>query len=529
MVDVTRYNFDELLPEVKAHIEASSFVALDTEFTGLHVEGSTGNSLFDSPDLRYEKLKQLTSQFTVCQIGLCAFVKEPKKNSYVGHAYNFYLFPRSCADIDARFLCQASSLEFLVQHNFDFNRLFYDGISYMNTTQEKSLKEQPVIEMARGVDEDMLKHCHTVIAEWLPSTIEGDKLPLDVTLSDKFVSLQLQTMLRDYFPVIWTNTSATGQVIVKRVSEESRKELEKATENRLLEYILGFTHVFRILVESKKPLLGHNMVTDLLFVHEKFHNPLPDKFSDFKKAIHTLFPQVVDTKHLSFKLKKELIEKGLPVTSTGLDQLYQNLCSDKGRFLVLHSPYIELSQIQCKYKDSHPLHEAAYDAYLCGYVFLRLAHFQAAKKISATVSSPLGFRAILDAVKPWMNKLNLIRANVPYINLAGPDPPSRRPRLLHVSAIGMSTVSASKLAEEFSIYSSVDVQLVDKRNALLAVSTYGGCKDIMRAFKDHKTLRVKHYNVFQHSRPVRYTLWGAIAVLGAACLWTLFGDQGKVR
>ena len=26
--------------------------------------------------------------------------------SYVGHTYNFYLFPRSCSDVDARFSCQ---------------------------------------------------------------------------------------------------------------------------------------------------------------------------------------------------------------------------------------------------------------------------------------------------------------------------------------------------------------------------------------------------------------------------------------
>ena len=42
---------------------------LDTEFTGLQVEGFSGNSLFDTSDGRYGKLKQFASQFTMCQIG----------------------------------------------------------------------------------------------------------------------------------------------------------------------------------------------------------------------------------------------------------------------------------------------------------------------------------------------------------------------------------------------------------------------------------------------------------------------------
>ena len=44
---------------------------------------------------------------------------------------------------------------------------------------------------------------------------------------------------------------------------------------------IGFTKVVKMLIESKKPLVGHNPQYDLLFIHEKFIGPLPEDFIDF--------------------------------------------------------------------------------------------------------------------------------------------------------------------------------------------------------------------------------------------------------
>lgn len=40
-----------------------------------------------------------------------------------------------------RFLCQASSLDFLSRQNFDFNKLIRDGVSYLKSDDEKRLRE----------------------------------------------------------------------------------------------------------------------------------------------------------------------------------------------------------------------------------------------------------------------------------------------------------------------------------------------------------------------------------------------------
>lgn len=47
-------------------------VAIDTEFTGLHVD-STKPRLTDTADQRYKKLRKSVQTYNVIQIGLCAF------------------------------------------------------------------------------------------------------------------------------------------------------------------------------------------------------------------------------------------------------------------------------------------------------------------------------------------------------------------------------------------------------------------------------------------------------------------------
>lgn len=48
---------------------------------------------------------------------------------------------------DQRFLCQTSSIDFLISQGFDFNKLFKEGISYLNLNEENKylqyLEEKP--------------------------------------------------------------------------------------------------------------------------------------------------------------------------------------------------------------------------------------------------------------------------------------------------------------------------------------------------------------------------------------------------
>lgn len=57
--------------------------------------------------------------------------------------YNFYVFPRPVNRSlpDQRFVCQASSIDFLARNDLDFNKVFKEGINYLNSNDEARLRE----------------------------------------------------------------------------------------------------------------------------------------------------------------------------------------------------------------------------------------------------------------------------------------------------------------------------------------------------------------------------------------------------
>jgi hypothetical protein len=98
----------------------------------------------------------------------------------------------------------------------------------------------------------------------------------------KFVILLiLNKELRDRFDSIWTHQDG-NKIIVEKISPERRRELEKCDSNEIrktLDLLLGFTKVFRLLVEFKKPLIFHNGFMDLLYMYDKVN--LATKFFSF--------------------------------------------------------------------------------------------------------------------------------------------------------------------------------------------------------------------------------------------------------
>jgi poly(A)-specific ribonuclease len=121
-LQVTRSNFTAVLPAVRQALQDCHFFAFDCEMTGLFLQGQDDYVVDDVTD-RYVKAAAAAEQFLVVQFGLSAFVWRPESNSYNVRSFNFHLFPSPQEDVDARFLCQASSLAFLASHGFDFNKV----------------------------------------------------------------------------------------------------------------------------------------------------------------------------------------------------------------------------------------------------------------------------------------------------------------------------------------------------------------------------------------------------------------------
>jgi hypothetical protein len=114
--------------------------------------------------------------------------------------------------------------------------------------------------------------------------------------------------LRRRFPDrIWTfddDTSEGAPLLVMAVSAAERAELEQeepaaVLADRYVDSRRGFERVLAALAAAKRPLIGHNCMTDLHLLFGQFVGPLPAVYAEFKERLHRLLPVVFDTKHMA--------------------------------------------------------------------------------------------------------------------------------------------------------------------------------------------------------------------------------------
>ena len=110
-MEVTRENFEEILPLLKESIQGADYIAFDIEFSGklsyrpllnnfalnigIRTRIKTEHSEFDSPVDRYLKVKEVVQEFTAIQVGVCTFAWHTQSREYRARPFNFYTFPIS--------------------------------------------------------------------------------------------------------------------------------------------------------------------------------------------------------------------------------------------------------------------------------------------------------------------------------------------------------------------------------------------------------------------------------------------------
>ncbi|XP_065055422.1 pre-piRNA 3'-exonuclease trimmer-like [Rhopilema esculentum] len=505
MVDITKSNFELKYDDIAKAIEKSAFIAFDAEYTCLVLNNSLKPSLFDTGEVRYQKLKKIVTQSSMCQIGISLYIpSDQKQNSYSVQTFNVYLFPQPFGPLDAKFVCQASSVAFLCEHSFDFNKFMYEGVTYLNKDQEENLRKMHQLGRIkhscdsmklRDYDQNELRLLLDDISQWRYGAKTGDSR--EYSAPDQGINQYvLLADLQERFKDVICQVKSEKVVLTKSDDVEKVRKSYNAEFERIFQIEIGFSRVFKKISSSRKPIVGHNCLTDLLFMFEKFHKSLPDNYKDFKKELHNLFPVIFDTKMISFCLRKTMRDETALFNETNLSDLYNMLSSNQGKFYVLYSPFIEHADGFDHYVSKHHLHEAGFDAFLTGYVFIRMAHFMAAKDIKSSEIMPLKFRQQLRALKEFENCINIARASLRYVVIGGDDPPSQIPARFIVCSKGnlSEPLSANEIAHEFLSFGSVDVQMETSHKAIVAVSHWKRAKNVIHAFKRHRKYKVTPYS-----------------------------------
>ncbi|XP_061482347.1 poly(A)-specific ribonuclease PNLDC1 isoform X2 [Rhineura floridana] len=491
---------------------------LDMEFTGLHSTFLPRQpSLFDSPAEWYQKARQSVQQFTVSQLGLSIFSNE-KSNKYVAHSYNFFLFPTTFGQMDSEVCFQTSSIQFLSHYGFDYNKFLKDGIPYMNEAQEEKLQQQLLPGswmISSGFERNKLKRMIDEVTCWVSLAEEKDSMVLHDIYG--FQMFEIQLILRQAFQDIWTVPLGDQEVMVKKMSPRHRWLLENTCydscqREQILFSARGFTNLFQILVKAKKPLVGHNMLMDLLHLHEKFYNPLPEKYEEFKKNIHALFPVIMDTKNIAKAIWKEF---QFP-RAGNLLEVYEVLCSDMNP-TSQPCPEIFHANDSLRYATKKSPHEAAYDAFLCGSVLLKIAHLLLDRISCDPRRTTPSFSEYLDVLAAYVNQVNLIRAGVQKINFYGMDGPTKCPPLLIVNVRGWTGVNEEQIYRELKIFCRFDVRRLRMNQFLLLSNNFKDVRTVLRECKAHPNLQISLYHRWRHSPQVNFFL----QICGIVASWSL--------
>ncbi|KAI2577245.1 poly(A)-specific ribonuclease [Homo sapiens] len=410
-MEIIRSNFKSNLHKVYQAIEEADFFAIDGEFSGIS-DGPSVSALtngFDTPEERYQKLKKHSMDFLLFQFGLCTFKYDYTDSKYITKSFNFYVFPKpfNRSSPDVKFVCQSSSIDFLASQGFDFNKVFRNGIPYLNQEEERQLREQYDEKRSQANGAGALSYVSPNTSK-CPVTIPEDQKKFidqvvekieDLLQSEENKNLDLepctgfqrkliyQTLSWKYPKGIHVETLETEKkeryIVISKVDEEERKRREQqkhAKEQEELNDAVGFSRVIHAIANSGKLVIGHNMLLDVMHTVHQFYCPLPADI----------------------------------INNTSLAELEKRL-----KETPFNPPKVESAEGFPSYDTaSEQLHEAGYDAYITGLCFISMANylgsFLSPPKIHVSARSKL--------IEPFFNKLFLMRVmDIPYLNLEGPD------------------------------------------------------------------------------------------------------------
>ncbi|KAH8549975.1 ribonuclease H-like domain-containing protein [Umbelopsis sp. PMI_123] len=380
-MEILKDSFEQKLPLLAESINDCDFVAIDAEFTGLHRYPSQHR--FQTIQKRYNVLVNAVSNFAIIQFGICTFHWSPTANRYFAKPFNFYVFPRGTKgrkEMNRCFGVQSGAFDFLTTCGFDFNKWVYNGISYLTLAEEKEFEREGLEKLNNAIPDipvdrkevEFMSSVKDKIDTWLKTKESNKREGLEIMAGNGYRRRLIYQEVRNNYPKL-TAFGKRDCICVCRTNE--KKEQQRYLERRMLlekerKEAIGFRKVIDLMSESKKPIVGHNVFLDLCHMINQFIAPLPQDVKDFKEMVHILFPTVIDTKYLAAKAP-DLAH----LHSTSLENIYFET-----RLPPFEGPKVELHWDFPAYQVSKA-HEAAYDAYITGYVFLRMSSYIHSKTV----------------------------------------------------------------------------------------------------------------------------------------------------
>lgn len=481
----------QVLPDIKEKIASCDFISIDTELSGLR-KGSGGH-LFDDHQERYEKLRASCMGYSIIQFGISCFKKLDDCQHYSSHGFNIYIFPYKIQGIprqpERNIDFQVSAVTFLRNHKFDFNMLFDSGLCYLTTEEEEQIKKI----MSDNEDREMSRSL-TVVPEEHQEFVNDCVAKVDAFLTNDLSSqLELQPCNAFRRKLVYEALSGSKyrsklDINTRNVSPLSRDSfllITKATSQEkwnkqrdLLTEASGFSRILQYISQCKKPIVGHNVFLDILHSIGQFMTSnVPNSYEDYKEMVHTLFPEIYDTKFISSTAAFKNI-----ITSSTLEDLERQLSQEPFK-RVLYSSSSECSPGQ--------YHEAGYDADVTGQCFIAMNNFLQEKFDKNNCQEAIG-----SEMKRFVNRLNLTFSfDLDHYHFGGPEVKFPRDQVFYISF--PDDYNQQKLNHLMSPFGYFQYQWLGDSSMLIGFKDASRISDFKKAFQNNSHFKILAFHDFK--------------------------------
>ncbi|OIW33380.1 CAF1-domain-containing protein [Coniochaeta ligniaria NRRL 30616] len=436
-MEITAENFWKSLPEVLEAMAAATYVSIDLEMTGIGTNRIMSSAKI-TIDVVYEQAKLAAERFQIVQFGLTCISHSQLTKAYHARTFNFLITPsftgtrtidhRLARVLDRYVGLSHNSVIFLREHDFDMDRAFKDGVSFLSMHEmaelgPKFLHYNPdAIDPADRVvladhDQEAIDfhgYVHRIIDEWYTSMPRvrnfvnitnpyGGKLnALQVRMIRELVNDQYAECRafprgdRDFMQVVIRDPAREAQdrarVLAEKMDAVARQKgfsfviealmgapfaeafpvdyiIDDKAADRDVEIRRARDHLKRLqskLIREQPILIGHNSLYDLCFMYRSFYAPLPDSIDEFGMAIHYLFPRMVDTKFLARRGNHSMLADD---TLSELFQSANNLDMPK----IIKDADMSENVLGEYLGIGMDAHQAGFDSWMTAVVFLKYA------------------------------------------------------------------------------------------------------------------------------------------------------------
>ncbi|KAI9260569.1 CAF1 family ribonuclease-domain-containing protein [Phascolomyces articulosus] len=445
-MEISKHDFVKKFPQVADAILEADCIAIDAEFSGLRLNTSI-QSQFDDQQARYNKLCESAKEYSIIQFGVCAFKKKGPRE-YVAKPFNFYIFGGDTPTVTSNrsFLSSASSLQFLRSHNFDFNKWIDEGIPFYNfaetsTAVKKFDRPGTFVNRQNHVNLNTLPKQQMKFMETTRKSIENwlqtgnTAKPLIIQTNNSFIRRLIHQELQDgkYNGYLSGRLRDTKHMSIHKMTEEERKENMRTDH---VQADLNFRRVIELINQADCPVVVHNGYLDVLHIIDQFWQYLPSKVGEFKSLATEMWSRIVDTKYLA-EFHPHL--KGC-FNTTVLGSLYNTVSTELSEAELS----INIADEYDRYtKDDDAQHEAGYDAFMTGSVFIGFARFIFERdetkdsnsnssddeekdvpsspsedgEVSDSVPTPDDYTFDSDILTNYYNRIFVARSDIPYVDL----------------------------------------------------------------------------------------------------------------